>query len=228
MEGTKLSLRTVGITLVLSTLMLIIMRNIEWTISLNAYFSGKVTVDEYEKYYEITKTSSFFLLNLIIVCFLVAYFAINMKNDDKKVLKVGFYSSIVSLVIQISNIVLYACFIVADPYAIFSNKPLLITIFILGIAYTVGFIIPLICLWKLVYDSYDKRILKILSCALLLYGVFTLIYAFQAVDVLFFSTPYPSSIELRLTYNFFDNVMTMMFDAIAVLAGSMMIIRNET
>ena len=221
-----MSLRTVGITLVLSTLMLIIMRNMEWTISLNAFFGGKVTVDEYERYYEITKTSSFFLLNLIIVCFLVAYFAINMKKDDKKMLKVGFYSSIVSLVIQISNIVLYFGFIATDPYAVVSNTPLLIAQFILGIAYTVGFIVPLICLWKLVYDSYDKKILKILSCALLLYGVFTLIYAFQAVDILFFSTP--SSIELRLTYSFFDNVMTMMFDAIAALAGSMMLVRNET
>ena len=94
--------------------------------------------------------------------------------------------------IQISTIVLYFGFIATIPYAVVSNTSLLIAQFILGIAYTVGFIVPFICLWKLVYDSYDKKILKMLSCALLLYGVFTLIYAFQAVDILFyrpFSTP---------------------------------------
>ncbi|MBY9001819.1 MAG: hypothetical protein KGD64_12950, partial [Candidatus Heimdallarchaeota archaeon] len=95
-------------------------------------------------------------------------------------------------------------------------------------AYAVGFILPLICLWKFVFDSYDKKILKILSCAIILYGIFTLIYAFQDAYYLFFIIHIiPFSSELHLTYIFFYNVMIQLFDAMAVLAGSMMLIRNK-
>jgi len=228
MEKRSLSIRFIGIVLVLGTLVFNIIKNAEWIISFNAYYGGKLAIEEVERNYDITTNYLFFLLNLIVVCLLVAHFALNLKfKESLKISKIGFYSSIISLLIQLSNIILYGGFIAKDPYAIFIHPELLISQFILGMLYVVGYIIPLVCVWKIVFDSFDKKILKLFSFAIILYGLFTLIIAFQSAYYLFFAFSPPPSIALVLTFRFFIYIMTQLFDAMAIFAGLMLIIKNK-
>ena len=76
MESKNISIRAIGVVMILVTIILNIIKNMEWTISLSMFYNGKVTIEECERYYAITNTSVFFLLNLIIVCFLQTLFEI--------------------------------------------------------------------------------------------------------------------------------------------------------
>jgi len=213
-----LSTKGIGITLFIGVIVTILVERIEYIIGFRAYINGKIEYKIYLKQYETTSYAMFFLVNLLITCLLFVFFFFKKnQQESQKIYKIGFIGSIVSIIIQLVNIIL---FIIGEAqlYKYLIKEDILISQIVFGVFYVISYLFILFCFWKENYNkNIEHKIVKILSYSLFIYGLFTFVIVMRSMQTII-SVGLPTQ-ESYLTYLFFKSFIIVFYDFFAIISG---------
>ncbi len=213
----EFSLKWVGGALIVGILSAILIEMVGDIINYGSFFKGTIDSFELTRRYETTQDTLFLAVNLVIIIFLFYYFFARWREDKaNKIIKIGFITSIIAFVLHVANIIV---FIIAEVkyYKLLLTPGTLYGSLVIGILFTITYCCLLTSLWISTKANYQaSTITKILSYSIILFGILTLILAFEPLKTLVSLSPSTGS---WLTLHFFDGLFDYLYEVIGVIAG---------
>jgi len=221
-ENKSLNIQWIGIALVIGTILTVLVERIEYIVSLRALVEGKIDTTPYNTLHDTTVHTMFFFVNFVIVCLLFVYFLFKSRQENtQKIYKIGFVGSVISLVFQTINIIL---FIVAEIniYKLLIKRAVLISQLSFGIFYFLSYLFLLVCLWKIINSNFaQNKFHKIMLISIILFGITTFLIAMNPMVILI-AINFPGSMKWY-TFGFFRSLFYVMYDILALAAGIVII-----
>ncbi len=223
-EHKSLRIKWIGLTLIIGTIVSILTKRIHYVLRLRADILNPPYPNTYNRQIVTVRSTMFLLVNLIVTCLIFAFFYYKWRKESTdKYSKIGLISSIVALIIQVVNIIL---FIVAELQIYYHKFPIREGIFIaqsvFTILFTLSYIFILLCLWKVIHImTEESNLSKILGVVLLLFGLTTFLYAMEVMYIQLVISMIGNPIIF--SYLFFWGLFVDFYEILAVITGTLMI-----
>ncbi len=221
-EPKSLRLKWIGLTLIIGTIVTILIKRIHYVLRLRADILDPSYPSLFNRQIETTTFTLFFLVNLIVTCLIFAFFYCKLRKEStEKYNKIGLIGSLIVLVIQVVNIIL---FIVAEVkiYKHLLKEGIVIAQSVFAILYTLSYIFILLCLWKKIHImTEESNLSKILGVVLLLFGLTTFLYTMEVMYILLVGRMISNSIIFSIS--FFWGLFVDFYEILAIITGTLII-----